>query len=219
MKKYFEILRKCPLFDEIEDENLVSMMSCLDTKTAIYNKKETIFAEGDPAKHIGIVLSGTAQIERTDYYGNRSILASIEPAELFGESFACADIQNIPFSVIAAKNSEIMFVDCKKVIQTCSANCEFHNRIIFNLLKIVATKNIMLNQKAEITAKRTTREKLMTYLLMQAKKNNSASFTIPFDRQTLADYLDVDRSGLSNEISKLRNEGIIESRKSWFKLV
>lgn len=219
MKKYFEILRKCPLFNDIKDENLTAMLGCLGAKVKSYRKKEIIIAEGEVVNYIGIVLSGMVQLERTDYYGTRSIVTSICPSELFGEAFACAGIENIPFDVIASEEAEIMLIDCKKIIHLCSNACEFHNQLIFNLLRIVATKNMILNQKAEITAKRTTREKLMTYLLTQAKKNGSSSFTIPYDRQALADYLEVDRSGLSNEISKLREEGVIESKRSWFKLL
>ena len=219
MDKYFYVLRKCPLFDNIKNENLATMLGCLCAKVAAYSKKETIVAEGTPAKYIGLVLSGTAQIERTDYYGNRSIVTNIGPSELFGESFACAGAEKMPVNVIASENTEIMLIDCSKIISSCSNTCTFHSQMIYNLLKIVATKNIILNQKAEITAKRTTREKLMTYLLSQAKKSETNCFTIPYDRQELADYLNVDRSGLSSEISKLRDEGIIESRRSWFKLL
>ncbi|HAS78430.1 MAG TPA: Crp/Fnr family transcriptional regulator, partial [Ruminococcus sp.] len=95
----------------------------------------------------------------------------------------------------------------------------FHSRIIFNLMKSIAAKNLLLNQKIEIISKRTTREKLMTYLMMQAKQHNSSSFYIPYDRQTLADFLEVDRSGLSAEISKLRKENIIESKRNFFRLI
>lgn len=219
MQKYFGILRECPLFDNIKDENLIEMLSCLKTQVKGYRKKETIIAEGSPAKHIGIVLSGMAQLERTDYYGNRSIVTAILPSELFGESFACAEAENMPVSVTASEDTEIMLIDCQKVIHSCSNACAFHNRLIFNLLRIVATKNILLNQKAEIISKRTTREKLMAYLFMQAKRHNSDSFTIPYDRQTLADYLEVDRSGLSAEISKLRAEGVLESKRHYFRLL
>lgn len=219
MQKYFDVLRKCPLFDNIRDEDIVPLFGCLDAKIKSCRKKETVISEGEPAEYVGIVLSGNLQIERTDYYGNRSIAASIEPSELFGESYACADAGKIPFDIVAAEDTQVMLIDCNKIIHTCSNSCEFHNRMIYNLLKIVATKNILLNQKAEITSKRTTREKLMAYLMMQAKKNGSDTFNIPFDRQTLADFLEVDRSGLSAEIGKLRDEGVLESKKSRFKLL
>lgn len=219
MKKYFEVLRRCSLFDNIKDDNLMEMLGCLGAKVIKYNKRGTIFKEGEPAKYIGIVLSGSVQIVRIDYYGNRSIVSDINPSELFGESFACAGVEHIPIDAVAAEDAEIMLIDCRRVITSCSNACEFHNQLVLNLLKVVASKNLAFNRKIEITSQRTTRDKLMTYLMQQAKKKGSDSFKIPYDRQELADYLEVDRSGLSAEISKLRREGIIESKRSWFKLL
>lgn len=219
MKKYYEILNKCPLFRGIEEAELASVLECLNAGTAIYKKNELIFMEGSPAKFVGIVLSGGVRIIKEDYFGNRSIVSRYGPGELFGESFACAGTEVLPVSVAAAFDSEIMMIDCRRITRTCSHSCEFHNRIIFNLLKTVAEKNLEFNRKIEITSKRTTREKLMSYLMYEAKNNRSNSFTIPFDRQELADYLEVDRSGLSAEISRLRKEGIIECSRSRFTLL
>ena len=219
MNKYYDVLRKCKLFSNISDKNLLPMLTCLNAKVFHFNKGETIIEEGSSARDVGIVLSGSVQIIKIDFYGNRSIISKIESAQLFGESFACADISSVPVSVIASENSEIMLIDCKRITKTCCNACEFHNQIIINLLQIMAMKNILFNQKAEITSKRTTREKLLAYLEQQAKINNSNSFSIPFDRQELADYLEVDRSGLSAEISKLRKEGLLECKKSNFRLI
>lgn len=219
MEKYFEILKKCSLFSNIDTCDLSPMLSCLGAQLKEYGKRETVIAEGDKAKYVGIVLSGKLQIERTDYYGNRSIAGVVTSSELFGESFACANVPEMPVSVVATENSLCLLIDCQRIISPCQNACAFHGKMIFNLLKIVATKNIMLNQKAEITSKRTTREKLMTYLMIQAKKEGSRSFEIPYDRQALADFLEVDRSGLSAEISKLRNEGVLLSRKNKFTLL
>lgn len=219
MKKYFEVLRQCVLFEQIEDENLTAILGCLGAKCYSYQKNQIILREGDSANLIGIVLKGKAQIVRIDYYGNRSIVAMIEPTQIFGESFACADEKMMPVDIVASEDSEILMVDCQRVIHSCSNACDFHRQIIFNLLKIVAKKNIMFNQKIEITSKRTTREKLITYLLQQAKRAGSDEFAISYDRQELADYLEVDRSGLSVEIGKLKKEGMIENRKNIFKLL
>ncbi len=194
------------------------MLSCLGAKVISFDKKYTIIAEGNPAIFIGIMLSGSAQIVQVDYYGNRSILSNIEASNVFAEAFACAEVESIPVSVIANEPCEVMLIDCSHILYTCSNNCGFHQQLIFNLMKDIATKAIMFHQKIEITSKRTTREKLLTYLTSQAKKANSSSFDIPFDRQELADYLEVERSGLSAEISKLRNEGILESNKKHFEL-
>lgn len=219
MKKHFDIVRKCALFSDINDVDLNELLKCLNATVKTYDKRDTILYEGDTVKHIGIVLSGCVQLERTDYEGNRSIVNKICPSEIYGEAFACAESCKIPMDVIAAERSEIMLVDCSKVVNTCCNSCGFHNKMIYNLLKIVSTKNILLNQKADITAKRTTRDKLMAFLMAQKKKHGKNSFVIPYDRQELADYLEVDRSGLSAEISKLRKEGIIESNRSQFKIL
>ena len=210
---------KCPLFVGIEEEDLFRTLGCLGAKVENFDKKYTIFQEGKPARYIGIVLSGTAQIVRVDYYGNRSILSEIGAPDLFGEAFACAEISALPISVIANEPCEIMFIECDHILHTCANNCGFHQQLIFNLMKDLATKTILFHQKLEITSKRSTREKLMAYLMMRAKKVGSDRFDIPFDRQELADYLEVDRSGLSVEISKLRREGIIECEKNSFVLL
>lgn len=219
MQKYFNILRKCRLFDKIDDADLIKMLGCLGTKVESFDKKYTIFAEGSPAKYIGIVLSGSAQVIQVDYYGNRSILIEVEPSEMFAEAFACAETESMPVSVVANEPCEIMFIDCSHILHTCSNNCGFHQQMIFNLMKDLATKTIAFHKKVEITSKRSTREKLITYLSIYAKKVNSNKFEIPFDRQELADYLEVERSGLSAEISKMKKEGIIDCDKKRFVLL
>ena len=219
MKKYLNVLQCCPLFAQIEEENLLRMLVCLGARVESFDKKYTIFAEGNPAKYIGIVLSGTVQIIRTDYYGNRSILSEIGASEVFAEAFACAEVPSIPVTVIANEPCEIMLIDCSHILHTCTNNCGFHQQLIFNLMKDLATKTTLFHQKLEITSKRSTRDKLLTYLAFQAQKAGKNRFQIPFDRQELADYLEVDRSGLSAEISKLRKEGILESEKNEFTLL
>ena len=218
MKEYLEGLRKCALFDSIDDDQLMAMLGCLGGRVKQYEKNEVIIPEGMPAKYIGIVLSGRAQIERTDYYGNRSIVTNIQPSQIFGESFCCAEVEAMPVDVVAVEESRILLVDCRRITQSCSNACQFHSQMIFNLMKVVATKNLIFHQKIEVTSKRTTREKLMAYLLLQAKLKGSSSFTIPYDRQELADYLEVDRSGLSAEIGKMCRGGVIQCKKNWFAL-
>lgn len=219
MKDFFDILRECPLFDQIGDENLDEMLGCLGAKKCSYKKGDTVLAEGDKVKYLGIVLKGSVQLVRVDYYGNRSILTSIEPPQLFGEAFACAGLDSVPVDVVAAEDTDILLTDAMHIARPCENACAFHRQMTLNLLQIVARKNLVLHRKIEITSKRSTREKLMTYLLLQAKKAGSSTFTIPYDRQELADYLGVERSGLSTEIGKLRNEKVLECRRSTFTLL
>ena len=219
MKKYLEILKKCALFDGIEEDQLLKMLVCLGARVGHFDKKYTVFAEGSPAKYIGILLSGSLQIVQVDYYGNRSIVSNIEERQIFGESFACAGVDSLPVYVVAATDADVMLMDVGRVTNTCCNACAFHNKIIYNLMKIMAIKNLAFHRRSEIISKRTTREKIMTYLMFEAKKNGKNTFSIPYDRQELADYLEVDRSGLSAEISKLRREGVLLCRKNDFTLL
>ena len=219
MKRYMTVLQTCGLFAGIAENQLLPMLSCLRATVRTYEKNQVILSEGDTADRIGVVLSGAVQLVRVDYYGNRSILTELQPAGMFGESFACADVARMPVDVVATEKSDVLFIDAKRILHVCSSACGFHNQLIYNLMKLVATKNLIFHQKLEIISKRSTREKLMTYLMMQAKQQNSNSFTVLFDRQELADYLEVDRSGLSAELSKLRKEGVLECRKNHFTLL
>ena len=219
MQKYLEILKECALFEGIEEGDLFRMLHCLGARVAEFDKKYTILTEGGPAKYVGIVLSGAAQVMQIDYFGNRSILNEVKPGEVFGEAFACAEVQAVPVAVVASEACEVMLIDCSHILHTCENHCAFHQQLIYNLMKDLATKTIMFHQRIEVTSKRTTREKLLTYLHIRSKKLEKSSFDIPFDRQELADYLEVDRSGLSAEISKLRAEGILKSNKKHFELL
>lgn len=218
MEHFFEVLLTCPLFAGIRREELTSMLDCLCGKTVEISKGAPVFLEGDPAQFVGVVLSGAIQILRDDYYGNRSVMTAVEPGELFGEAFSCAGIKTLPVSAIALKNSTVLLLDCKHVLTVCPKACQFHNQLVNNLLRVMARKNLALSQKIQVMSHKTTKEKLMTYLLDQAKRKQSPEFVIPYDRQALADYLGVERSAMSAEISKLKKAGIIDSKGSWFRI-
>ena len=219
MNNFRKILKMCPLFEGIEDAELERMLVCRGATVKSFSKKSTVFSEGDKAHLIGIVLSGSAQIIQFDYNGNKNIISTVMPSELFCEAFALFHTESLPIAVVASEDSEIMFIEADRVTHTCSNNCAFHQRLIYNLMKNLAGKTIDYHTKIGITSKRTTRDKLLEYLSIESKKAGKRSFDIPFDRQELADYLEVDRSGLSMEISKMRSEGILESRKNHFTLL
>ena len=219
MEKYLEILEKCPLFYGIGRDVLPKMLHCLGARVDFFDKKYTVMAEGNRARYIGIVLSGGLHVSAVDYDGNRIILSEVQPSQTFCEAFAASEVSELPFSVIADEPSFVMFIECSHILHTCSNSCGFHHQLIFNLMKDIATQNIALHQRIEITSGKTTREKLLKYLNVQSRRLGSNFFVIPFDRQELADYLGVDRSGLSNEISKLRDEGLIKCERNRFELI
>lgn len=219
MTKYMETLQKCSLFADVKADEVQKMLGCLGARMVHGVKKETLVAEGASAQEFGIVLSGSVQIVRVDYYGNRSLLDEIPPSGMFCESFACADAETVPVDVVVKEEGDMMFIDCRHVTQVCCHACSHHQQMIYNLMRAVAERNLQYDQKLEILSQRTTRDKLMTYLTLQAKRQGSNSFEIPYDRQELADYLEVERSGLSAEIGKLRREGVLRSEKNRFTLL
>lgn len=216
MEKYFAILEACPLFAHIGRENYEKMLRCFGARVISVRKNSAIFAEGQAADRVGIVLSGTVQTVQDDYLGNRAILSVALVGELFAEGFACAGVDSLPVSVIAAVDSTVMLVDCSHIMTMCSNACAFHNQMIRNLLLSVAQSNLRLNRTIEILSKRTTREKVMAYLLAEAKLHGSNDFVIAYDRQELADYLGVERSAMSAVIGQLCRDGFIRTERRHF---
>ncbi|MDO5381250.1 MAG: Crp/Fnr family transcriptional regulator [Eubacteriales bacterium] len=216
MKDFFEILSQCPLFHGIEQSDLNSMISCLDGKTIHVPKGNPVFLEGSPARFVGVVLSGTVQVVREDYYGNRIIMTILQPGELFAEVFSFAGLETMPVSAIAIKHSEILLLDSSRILTPCSNSCHFHSLLLKNLLQGMAQKNLELSRKIRYMSQKSTKEKLMAFLLDQAKQHKSTEFVIPYDRQALADYLGVERSAMSTEIGKLKKSGEIDTKGAWF---
>lgn len=218
MEKYFDILKDISLFEGMASKDILEMMTCFAAKTESYSKGSYIRIEGDSADFIGIVLDGSIQILKDDYNGNRNITSAFGPGQLFAEAFACAAVPSLPVSILAATDSVILFINIQKILYPCSNACCFHSKLIQNLLKIVSRKNMLLNKKLSYVSHKTTSEKLMAFLHDQAKENNSLEFTIPYNRQALADYLGVERSALSAEIGKLQKQGVLETKRSYFKI-
>ena len=219
MEEYYSLLSASDLFYGLTSEELGSMLHCLGAKIVDTQKGDPVFLEGDPAGVVGIVLEGSIQVVQEDYFGSRSVIHHSGPGDVFAEAFSFTNLDTMPVSGYAVKNSRCMILSCRRMMTVCSNACTFHNRLVKNLLTLVSRKNLMLNEKIRFMSQRTTREKLLAYLSDQAKKTGSAEFTIPYDRQALADYLSVERSAMSAEISKLKKDGILEVKGSHFRLI
>lgn len=218
MEKYFDIVKKCSLFYEIEDSEIKALLNCLSATELSFSKNDFIFFSGEKAKSVGIVLTGSVHILQEDFKGNRSIIERIESGHLFGESFSCAEVDKLLVSAISAEDTTILLIDYQRVLNICTSPCAFHVKIIKNMLHIIAQKNVLLSQKIEIVTRRTTREKLLMYLSVQVLENGSKKFQIPFNRQQLADYLSVERSAMSTELSKMHKEGLIRVNRNRFEI-
>lgn len=214
-----EAILQSPLMKDVCADDLDKMLCCLDAQRRTFAKDEIIFLAGYPAERVGIVMEGCVQVLREDMFGNRTILARLGAGDLFGEAFACAGVDTLPVSVQAVFNCTVLMLDYRRIATTCTSACAFHNRLIQNMLSILAGKNIALNGKNEVLSARSLRDKLLTYLHRQATEAGSRHFRIPFNRQELADYLSVDRSSLSRELSRLRDEKVLRFNRYDFTLL
>ncbi len=218
MEQYLGTLKKSNLFSGISAEEIHEMLSCLSARVCHYNKNEFIIRNGERIHTVGMVISGTALIIQEDFWGKRTIISEVLPGSLFAETYACLSTIPIEMSVISDSQCEILFLDFNKILTVCTSACTFHTRLIQNFLSAIAKRNLSLTKKMEHMSKKTIREKLLSYLSAESMKSSSSTFEIPFNRQQLADYLSVDRSALSNELSKLQTEGILLYKKNNFTL-
>ena len=219
MKEYIPILAKTKLFAGVNETEIGAMLSCLQARVQTYKKGEYVFHQGEKLDTITVLVEGCLHIQRDDYWGNRSIMNVIGVGEMFGEAYVAPESGALFNDVIAVEDSTVLFFDVKRTLTTCTSACRFHTMVVQNLFFAISEKNLKLVQKLGHMSKRSTREKLMSYLSEEAKKQNSATFSIPFNRQQLADFLSVDRSAMSNELCKMRDEGLLEFDRNQFKLL
>lgn len=219
MKKYIPILKRTKLFSGVAEEEIGAMLSCLDAKLRTYPKGEYVFRQGERLNYVTVLVKGELHVQQDDYWGNRTIVNRITVGEIFGEAYAAPESGAWLNDVVAVEDSAVIFFDVARILTVCSEACRFHSMVVQNLFFAIAEKNRTLVQKLGHISKRTTREKLISYFSEEAKRQNSSSFTIPFNRQQLADFLSVDRSAMSKELCKMRDEGFLEFKKNQFKLL
>ncbi|MCI7734860.1 MAG: Crp/Fnr family transcriptional regulator [Dysosmobacter sp.] len=200
-----------PLFRDIAPADLASLLDCLDARERAYEKGAWLLRRGEWTDRLGLVLSGTVHILREDFWGSRSIVGLAGPGEIFAESYALAG-EPLEVSVLAASDARVLFLRVETALTGCG-------QLTRNLTALLAEKNLTLTRKMRHMARRTTREKLLSYLSAQALRSGGPEFDIPMDRQQLADYLAVDRSAMSAALGKLRDEGVLEFRKNHFRLL
>ena len=218
MENSLWIIRHSQIFSGISEAEITEMLGCLDAKQKVFHKDELIFREGDTTETIGLLLTGAAFIVQDDFWGNRNILSTVIPGQTFAETFACSMGAAMTVSVIAESECEVIFLNVRRILTTCPAACAHHSRMIRNLLSDLAEKNLAYNEKLTHMAQRTTRARLLSYFSAAARKSNCFEFDVPFSRQQLADYLSVERSGLSLELSRMKKDGLLDYHKNHFVL-
>ncbi len=215
----FHVLQKTALFKDVSPGDLKIMLGCLNGITRTFKRSNYIIRADDPINLVGIILSGKAQIIKQGITGTDTIIAELGAGDVFGESYVCAGINKSPVSIYTLMETQVYFLDYKRIITVCSSACVHHMKLIENMLKLIAHKNISLNKKLEFISKRTIRERILSYLEFHAQKTPNGYFTIPYNRTQLADYLCADRSALTRELYKLQEEGLVEFEKNKFRLL
>ena len=209
------ILTECALFRGLRRAQIREMLPCLSARQARFRRGQFLLRAGDRASSAGIILSGEAEVLQEDFWGNRNIMARITQGGIFAESFACTG-EKLTVGAEAESECEIMRLKVGHVLGSCPKSCAGHAKLVGNLISELARKNLNFNSKLGHMGKRTTREKLMSYLSAQAMKSGKNEFDISFDRQQLADYLCVDRSAMSAQLCALRDDGILKFKKNHF---
>ncbi len=217
MKKYIQKLVNSKLFFNMVENEIESVLHCLSANVKSYKKGEYIFNVGDTIENIALIIMGNIHLEKEDFLGNKTILSHISENDIFGASYYYNN-EPISFNIISSSDSIIMFLNIKKAFDMSYRCCPLNIKISKNFIDIILRKNRTITKKIEHISQRTIRNKLVSYLSEEAFRNNSNSFYIKFNRQQLADYLCIDRSALSNELSKMRNEGILNFSKNYFEL-
>lgn len=216
MKEFLSVLRSSQLFSGVSEDELTAVLSCLDVREENFPRDVFLLRAGDTAESIGLVLSGNVLVIQEDIWGNRNILSQTGPGQTFAAAYACAPGAALNVSVMAETPVTAMFLNVKRIMNVCPSACPHHSRIIRNLLGELAEKNLRLGEKLTHMGQRTTRSKIMSYLSAEAQRRGTCEFDISFSRQQLADYLGVERSGLSLELGKMKNDGLLDFRKSHF---
>ena len=216
-----EILRtvNSALFEGICYEDRRAMLGCIGYHIGTFRKGDIINFEDEKIKHVGIVVEGSVDMIKEDIWGNKTMLVRSRKDDVFAETFACGsdNLSMVTFQV--SEDATILFLPFNRVMHNCTMACQFHHQLIENMVHVVANKNRDLMRKVEVVSKRTTREKLLSFLSIQAQAQQTRYFEIPLGRVELAEYLCVDRSAMTRELSKMKEEGLIDYDKNCFRLL
>ena len=219
MQKYLPILRSCPFFNGMRDDEILSILHCVQASTVARPRGTYILRAGDTTEVMGLVLSGSVLILQEDLWGHRNILSKCTTGDFFGEPYAATSGAVLNVNAVAEDDCELLFLNVKRLLMSCPTACGHHQKLIRNLVSVLANRLLAFNDKITHVSKRSTREKLLSYLSTESVRQASLSFDIPFDRQQLADYLCVDRAAMSVELSKLQKEGILKTKRRHFELI
>lgn len=218
MDDYLKILPHSPIFAGVDADEIALLLRCVMAEKKSFPKNSYIFRTGDVVTSVGLVLCGSVLLVQEDLWGRRNIIAKQTPGDIFAETFAASPDMAINLNVLANEDCDVLFLRINRILTTCPSACPYHIKVMRNLVSILAKRVLVYNEKITHMSRKTTREKLMSYLSAESLRQNSLEFDIPYDRQQLADFLCVERAAMSVELSKLQKQGILQYRKNHFRL-
>lgn len=218
MEQYYSVLRNCALFRSIGDKEFGHLMECIGSQVKQYEADSYIFLAGDVVNHVGIVLSGAVEVMKESLAGNKHIVAILGPADMFAEGIVCTVKRISPVTVRVKEDAKILVIPYERIIRSCGRSCNFHISLIENMMVVLGEKNVNLNRKLELIALKGMREKIASFLIGESNRRNSNMFQVPFNRTELADYLNVSRTSMCRELTRMKDEGLIDFYGSSFKL-
>lgn len=219
MKEYSDILLNCPLFKNIQEEELIGLLSCLNSHIKSYENDGYIFFSGDTVNFIGIVLSGRIEVIKENISGSRHIMTFLGPSQIFAEGIVCTQNRISPVTTHVKESTKILSIPYEKIIKSCGNSCSFHIQLINNMITILGEKNMSLNSKIELLTIKSMREKLATYLLQESQFHNSLTFQIHPNRNELAEYLNVSRTSMCRELARMKELHILDYYQNSFKIL
>ena len=217
MQNYLPILSRCPLFQDLSESEITTVLSCLNAQIRQFEPSDYLFFSGDTIENVGIILQGDLEIIKENLAGDRHIVTTLHPSDIFG--IVCTKARISPVTVKTKTLASILYIPYYKILSVCSHTCSFHTKIIYNMMILLGEKNYILNHKIDLLVIKGIKEKLAAFLLNMQKESGNKQFTINMNRNELAEYLNVSRPSMSRDLSSLKAEGIIDYHKNTFRIL
>lgn len=207
-----------PLFSGMNETNIKKVLNCLQGKIRTYDKGEIIFLTNEELRYIGVLLDGCVHMVKENSQGDKILLSIFRKGDIFGESFVCGGEQLAYTTFQTEEKTTVLFLPLQKAVKACTAPCPFHGRLFENMITLIANKNVRLMEKIDVSSQKTLREKILAYLRLEIQHKGRNPVELDISRTVLAEYLGVNRSALTRELSQMRAEGILEFDRNRFYL-
>lgn len=205
------------LFENVQNSEVLELLKCIGIKTKVFRKNAFILKAGSKIDYLAVILGGNAIMSKTDSFGKQTIIEELKMNDIFGHNIVCCGLDKSPIDVVAQNECEVLFLPFEKVVTPCEKLCPYHLQLIKNVMKMISKRNSLLNDKIDIIGQKTTRDKIMA--LLETYHNGQKVFSIPYSREEMAKFLCVDRSAMSRELCRMRDEGILKFSKNHFEIL